>query len=546
MRKRREMVLPILLLGLAPLGACEQVDGDGTPIDPGAVEGILEILPREVTLTAIGDTARLNPALKTTSGHRVEPDGAVEWSVTNPQVATVNSDGLVSAKGTGQTTIRGKVGQQVDSVIVVVTQKPSRVDASPETSTLTALGSTTQLEAQVFDANGTPIPGASVSWYSTDPTVAEVNNAGRVTARGEGEARVVASAVGASADTVVVRVQRRPVSLTVSPASPRIRVGEAVQLTVTATDANGSVIENPEVRWTSLSAEIASVNSRGRVTGNAAGMALIVVSAVCCGTADTASVIVDPDPSGTVEPVFQDDFEGYAVGASVGGGGNDAFRWSPPRYTDVSSARARSGTRSLRFRYGPVEPNGDSHMWAEQRFSLKPVQEYWVEFYIYIPENYYHNKGNSSHNNKFFDWWGPNGYSPSGQGGAGAFQTWADGNGGSTINVARYGTTDRHMMYPDHPGNGGRFIDASHRGTWQRIRVHLKLSDVGRSNGIMRLWRGDQLIVNVTDDANNATTVENNIITNGYLLGYDNGRFLEDTYFYIDDFKYYTSDPGWR
>jgi hypothetical protein len=533
------MVLPILLLGLAPLGACEQVDGDGTPIDPGAVEGILEILPREVTLTAIGDTAHLNPGLKTTSGHRIEPDVALEWSVSNPQVASVSSSGRVTARGTGRTTVRGKAGQQVDSVIVVVTQKPSRVDASPDTSTLTAVGSTTELKAQVFDANGTAIPGASVSWYSTNPAAAEVNNTGRVTARGAGEARIVASAVGATADTVLVRVQPRPAKLTVSPESSRIRVGEAVQLTVTATDGNGAVIENPDVRWTSLNAEIASVNSRGRVTGVAAGKALIVVSAVCCGTADTASVIVDPDPS-SAKPVFSDDFESYQVNQRIGGKGANGFRWTGEGVV-VSDKIAHSGSRSIYFPYGPVEPNGNSHWWSEQRFAHDPVQEYWVEYYLYIPKNYYHTRESSANNNKLYAWWGPNGYSKPGMG---MFQFWASKAGvESQVNTARYGPNSR---YAEYVGPTVPFIDRSHLGQWIRIRIHIKLSDMNARNGVQQLWRNDDLIINVTGDNNNADSAAANRLIEGYLMGYDNGRYREQTDFYIDDFKIFFENPGWR
>jgi hypothetical protein len=526
------MVLPILLLGLAPLGACEQVDGDGTPIDPGAVEGILEILPREVTLTAIGDTAHLNPGLKTTSGHRIEPDVALEWSVSNPQVASVSSSGRVTARGTGRTTVRGKAGQQVDSVIVVVTQKPSRVDASPDTSTLTAVGSTTQLKAQVFDANGTPIPGASVSWYSTNPAVAEVNNTGRVTARGAGEARIVASAVGATADTVLVRVQPRPAKLTVSPESSRIRVGEAVQLAVTATDGNGAVIENPDVRWTSLNSEIASVNSRGRVTGVAAGKALIVVSAVCCGTADTASIIVDPNTS-TVEPLFSDNFDTGSKNRANG------FSWSegPP----VVSDRARSGKYSLRFRYDSTPQ--DRHIWAEQRFDIGQVlSEVWIEYYLWVPENYYHRDGPGTDNNKFFFLWDSGDY-PGGAAGQVSVMLSLEYAGGGDSDLILMWSNQTTMMKTSGAPHWKNALLAA-RGKWNRIRYHIKAaSRPGAQDGVFQFWWDDMLRISAT----NLPLYDNgdNGFRRGYLMGYDNSGYNERTDFYIDDFKVYSRNPGW-
>lgn len=31
----------------------------------------------------------------------------------------------------------------------------------------------------------------------------------------------------------------------------------------------------------------------------------------------------------------------------------------------------------------------------------------------------------------------------------------------------------------------------------------------------------------------------------GYLMGYDNARFDQTTFVYIDDVKFYAADPGW-
>jgi hypothetical protein len=249
-----------------------------------------------------------------------------------------------------------------------------------------------------------------------------------------------------------------------------------------------------------------------------------------------------PEPPSVVTPLFVDDFEGYPVGGKLSNHGANGFRWVGPRYVEVATEYARSGRRSLRFRYGPYEPNGDTHMWGEQRFLFPAAREVWIEFYVRIPENYYHNRGNSSYNNKFLALWGPSGYS---QPPAVTFQTWADGNGGSTLNVCRTEPNRPLEHYPRVPGNGGPAIDASHRGRWLRARAHVRLSDPGKANGLERLWLDDRLIVDVPNDANEAPAGHENVLCSGYLLGYDNGRFLEDTDFYVDDFRIWISDPGW-
>jgi hypothetical protein len=486
------MVLPILLLGLAPLGACEQVDGDGTPIDPGAVEGILEILPREVTLTAIGDTARLNPALKTTSGHRVEPDGAVEWSVTNPQVATVNSDGLVSAKGTGQTTIRGKVGQQVDSVIVVVTQKPSRVDASPETSTLTALGSTTQLEAQVFDANGTPIPGASVSWYSTDPTVAEVNNAGRVTARGAGEAKIVASAAGASADTVAVRVKPQLVRIEITLPSTIMRVGEVIQLNAVGRDANGAPLSIDDVKWTSLNPDIATVNSMGSVTARAIGTALITAVAACCSS-DTASIVVDPAPDQgskrneprdfvkITERSFSDLIEDGWTYRNGSGSLSAMFSIVDDRTAPVSASKVGRITIPAGF-----TARGSSSQMADIGRRGWSASDVYVSFWIKFSDNW---QGHGSGTNKIF-YLTDN--SSGGEGDPIFFR--AHGTGSNRlhfdVNLQNPDTDIRNYEWDDDDNQVKPSFGQAElvRGRWHHIEVLIRGNTPGRTNGEVHAW----------------------------------------------------------
>ncbi|HEX6925877.1 MAG TPA: Ig-like domain-containing protein [Longimicrobiaceae bacterium] len=331
-------------------------------------------------------------------------------------------------------------------------------------------------------------------------------------------------------------------SVEVSPASAELEVGETLQLTAVVRDGAGQELPDQTVTWSSSNAAVATVTNTGRVTAVGSGSATITAAAG--GISDRVTVAVieppstqdpPPDPSDS-SPAFVEDFELYADGADVTGG-NSFFRWTDGRSTSVSSGRAHSGSRSLEFRYGPYE---GGYRWAEQRFAHDPVQEYWLEYYVYIPENYFHHRVDNANNNKFFAWWGPNGYSAPGMG---TFQLWAIGDtGDSYINMNRYGP---NSTYAEYTGRNANIFDASHHGTWQRIRIHLKLSDMGQRNGIQKLWRGDELLLNDINDNNSADRAEANVLTAGYFWGWDNGRYTEPTVFYVDDIKIYTSDPGW-
>src|SRR5690606_41586509 len=88
-------------------------------------------------------------------------------------------------------------------------------------------------------------------------------------------------------------------------------------------------------------------------------------------TGERAIVQPEPDvPEPPVEPpprdgraLFADDFESYSIGSTIEGKGGNGFRWGggnsyQPR---VSSEVAHSGSKSLKFPYGPTEPSGASH-----------------------------------------------------------------------------------------------------------------------------------------------------------------------------------------
>ncbi len=239
-----------------------------------------------------------------------------------------------------------------------------------------------------------------------------------------------------------------------------------------------------------------------------------------------------PPVGGEGAPDFADDFASGDLSHTQGG-----FRWTNGRYVDVVSI---DGQRALRFRFGPREPDGSSHMWAEQRFAHAPVQEYWMEFLLLVPSNYQHQRPNSANNNKLLAWWGPNGYSAPGMG---MLQLWSGSTGPrSTVDYARYGP---RSTYAEYVGGKHPLIDASMLGRWTRIRVHLRLADVGGADGRVRLWRDDALVLDVAGDANSADRAAANHLSAGYFLGYDNSGFAAETVFHVARVRWWSRNPGW-
>ena len=179
--------------------------------------------------------------------------------------------------------------------------RPTTVTVSPATDELTALGQAIQLTAEVRDQNARVMAGATVTWTSSAISVATVDALGLVTAVGNGEATVTASA-GEASGSAVVTVTQSVASVVVSPSTAELTaLGETVQLTAEAFDENGHAVAGAEFSWESSDVAGATVDESGLVTGVAEGVATITASAgeasgsaVVTVTQSVASVVVSP------------------------------------------------------------------------------------------------------------------------------------------------------------------------------------------------------------------------------------------------------------
>lgn len=145
---------------------------------------------------------------------------------------------------------------------------PSSVSLNTRSLSLN-VGQSFRLEATIEPANAT---NTAVSWSSTAPEVATVDENGTVTAVGAGQAIImVVTVAGGKSDACNVYVSKgegpgheNPVDgVTVTPASVEVAEGLTVQLSATVSPEGAS----QEVRWASKDTDIATVDANGLVTG---------------------------------------------------------------------------------------------------------------------------------------------------------------------------------------------------------------------------------------------------------------------------------------
>ncbi len=158
---------------------------------------------------------------------------------------------------------------------------------------------TVRLTATPKDENGVPLTGRTIAWATSDTAIATVSATGLVTGVLHGQAIITATSEGQSG-TSTVTVSDAPVAtVTVTPASSNLFVGETAQLAAALEDAAGNPLTGRTVAWATTAPGIATVDQTGLVTAVAAGSAKIAATSE--GKSDTATVTVALRPVASVD-----------------------------------------------------------------------------------------------------------------------------------------------------------------------------------------------------------------------------------------------------
>ena len=173
--------------------------------------------------------------------------------------------------------------------------RPTTVALTPATARLTALGATEQFAAEVRDQNGRVMTGASVTWASSNASVATISGSGLVTAAGNGTATITATA-GSASGAATVTVAQEISAVVVSPSADTLVTGDTLRLAPEAMDANGHPVARAEFAWATSDTLVAVVDDAGLVTG--VGMGEAEVTATAAGVTGLAQLtVVDPVPT---------------------------------------------------------------------------------------------------------------------------------------------------------------------------------------------------------------------------------------------------------
>jgi uncharacterized protein YjdB len=245
------------------------------------------------TGTIVGQTVPLTAITLDAAGN-VLTGRVVGWSSSDNTVATVSGTGVVTGIGVGNATIsatsEGQTGTATISVSLVAV---ASVSITPTSANLT-VGQALQLSATPRDAGGTILTGRNVAWSAADPAVATVSSSGVVTGVAPGNTSITATIDGVMGSAPVAVTAVPVASVSVSPNTVTIVVGQNVPLTATPLDAGGNPLVGRVVTWTTSNAGRATVSNGGIVTGVSPGN--VTITATSEGKSGSAAVTVNAPP----------------------------------------------------------------------------------------------------------------------------------------------------------------------------------------------------------------------------------------------------------
>lgn len=314
----------------------------------------VEVLPYPITHILLPPSLVLAPGqsqavegIPVDAGANHRPEVPISWVSLQPEVATVDEAGVVTAVREGEAWIHARAEDARSTLRVFVTL-PSieRIELTGPSSAL--VGETVELTLRAFDRHGAELSleGRQVGWGSSDPEVATVAE-GIVTARSQGPVKLWAQVAidpfsdASLSESLDFRVLGRPDRLELTAPRDHLWVGETVPLQLRVLDAEGLPLSGWEVLWSTTDPDALEVDGFGEVRAVGSGPATI--------TAHVGALRASVDLE--AEALRLKTFElGYGADCGLTTQGTVVCRRDLPWADDRSSSRFERAPGALSFR----------------------------------------------------------------------------------------------------------------------------------------------------------------------------------------------------
>jgi trimeric autotransporter adhesin len=229
---------------------------------------------------------------------------------TSYAVATVDANGLVTAKAGGTATITATSEGKSDVCQLTVSLLPVATLSITAGATSIAQNASTTLVATTKDANGTVVTGRGISWQTSDANIVSLSatsgSSVQITGGLADKATITATSEGVSAPISITVTQGQVASVVVSLGATTIKPNATTTATAVVYDANQRPLQGRSVSWFASGAATITPSSSVTSTGeNSAATATVkgknvstsqtaTISATISGKSGSATLTVAP------------------------------------------------------------------------------------------------------------------------------------------------------------------------------------------------------------------------------------------------------------
>ena len=234
------------------------------------------VLASDIALNFTEKALNVNQTLQliATVTPEIASNKTVTWSSSDPIIANVNNDGLVTAFADGNATITATTTDGTNlsaSCNLTVTSIPVASIKLNKTRLTLDIDESYQLVATITPTNATD---KTIVWSSSDTTIATVSDNGLVIPNEPGDAVITASTTDGTnlSASCQVTVVKRVKEITLNESSLHLTLPETAQLTafVSPNDATNAVLN-----WTSSKPSVATVDNNGFIISKSVGTTTI-------------------------------------------------------------------------------------------------------------------------------------------------------------------------------------------------------------------------------------------------------------------------------
>lgn len=210
----------------------------------------------------------------------------LKWATNNRAVATVNSQGVVTAVGVGTAVIVVKTrdGGFKDKCTVNVVVNPTSIKLN-KTKLKVFTGTSARLTATLTPDDA----AATVTWKSSDKTIAKVTGTGKVVGIKPGTVTITAVTINGLKASCKVKVYQSASGVSLNKTSAILGLNETLKLSATVAPKNAA---DKTIVYTTSNATVATVDDSGTVTGAAPGKVTITATNPRSGLKATCTVEV--------------------------------------------------------------------------------------------------------------------------------------------------------------------------------------------------------------------------------------------------------------